>query len=90
MPGPALDGQGRRATAFEHDIDATVHDAVPNAVIRLIRSREIRPDCSAGPVYFVLYDLENEDRARELAATLHATLYGGLGPLAQAVPDTPA
>ncbi len=77
-------------TAFEHDIDAMVYDAVRNAVIRLIRSREIRPDSSAGPVYFVLYDLANEDRARELAAALHAALYGDLGPLAQAVPDTPA
>ncbi|GHF21232.1 hypothetical protein GCM10014715_89280 [Streptomyces spiralis] len=41
-----------------------MYDAVRNAVIRLIRSREIRPDSSAAPVYFVLYDLENEDRAR--------------------------
>ncbi|MFD9099028.1 hypothetical protein [Streptomyces collinus] len=77
-------------TAPQHDIDTTVYDAVRNAVIRLIRSREIRPDSSAGPVYFVLYDLESKDRARELAAALHAALYGDLGPLTQAVPDTPA
>ncbi|GAA3078782.1 hypothetical protein [Streptomyces glomeratus] len=55
-------------------------------VIRLIHSREISPDSSCGPVYFVLYDLESEDRARELAAAL----YGDLGPLTQAVPDTSA
>ncbi|GHD92773.1 hypothetical protein [Streptomyces naganishii] len=95
MPYVAVECQAQRwtvkadaLTAFEHDIDATVYDAVRNAVVRLIRSREIRPDSSAGPVYFVLYDLKNEDRARELAAALHAALCGELSPLAQAVPDT--
>lgn len=77
-------------TAPQHVIDTTAYDAVRTAVIQLIRSHEIRPDSSAGPVYFVLYDVEREDRARELAAALHAALYGDLGPLDRAVPDTPA
>ncbi|MFF5546692.1 hypothetical protein [Streptomyces olivaceoviridis] len=77
-------------TAPQHHIDTAVYDAIRNAAIHLIRSREIRPDSSCGPVYFVLYDLECEDRARELAAAPHAALYGDLGPLTQAVSDTPA
>lgn len=75
-------------TAPQHAVDTTVYDAIRTAVIQLIRSREIRPDSSAGPVYFVLYDVGSEHRARELAAALHAALYADLGPLAQAVPDT--
>ncbi|MET8615675.1 hypothetical protein [Streptomyces misionensis] len=55
-------------TAFQHDIDATVYDAVRNAVIRLIRSREIRPDSSAGPVYFVLYERGPGARTRRRTA----------------------
>ncbi|GLW47613.1 hypothetical protein Stsp02_32750 [Streptomyces sp. NBRC 14336] len=66
---------------------AGAYDAIRAAVIRLIRSREIRSDSSAGPVYFVLYDVESEPRARELAAALHAALYGDLEPLARAVPE---
>ncbi|MFF1570763.1 hypothetical protein ACFVY1_46855, partial [Streptomyces sp. NPDC058293] len=57
--------------------------------IRLIRAREIHPDSSAGPVYFVLHDVDNEPRARELAAALHAALYGDLQPLTRACPPCP-
>ncbi|WP_405475564.1 hypothetical protein [Streptomyces sp. NBC_00009] len=63
-----------------------MYDAVREAVIRLIRSQEIRPDSSAGPVYFVLHDVDNDPRARELAAALHAARYGDLEPLTRAVP----
>ncbi|MET9072480.1 hypothetical protein ABZX95_09880 [Streptomyces sp. NPDC004232] len=66
-----------------------MYDAVREAVLRLIRSRQIRPDSSAGPVYFVLHDVASEARARELAAALHAALYGHLEPLARAIPLTP-
>ncbi|MQY39813.1 hypothetical protein SRB17_78410 [Streptomyces sp. RB17] len=66
-----------------------MYDAVRTVVLRLIRSREFRHDSSAGPVYFVLYDVESEYRARELAAALHAALYGHLEPLAHAMPGTP-
>ncbi|MFI1769157.1 hypothetical protein ACH41H_45000 [Streptomyces sp. NPDC020800] len=73
-------------TAPQHVIDDTAYDAVRTAVIQLIHSGEIRPDSSAGPAYFVLYDVGGEHRARELAAALHAALYGDLGPLARAMP----
>jgi hypothetical protein len=84
--GPLWAVKADALTAPQHTI--TVHDAVREAVIRLIRSREIRPDSSAGPVDFVLHDVGSEGRARELAAALHAALYGDLEPLARAVPST--
>jgi hypothetical protein len=85
----AVERQGPRWTAKadaltagpDHAVDDAVYDAIRGAVIRLIRSREIRPDSSAGPVYFVLHDIGSEQRARELAAALHAALYGNLEPL---------
>ncbi|MFE6904558.1 hypothetical protein ACFVFJ_48720 [Streptomyces sp. NPDC057717] len=75
-------------TAPQHTIDSAVYDAVREAVARLIHAREIRPDSSAGPVDFVLHDVDSEGRARELAAALHAALYGDLEPLTRAVPST--
>ncbi|MFE0206892.1 hypothetical protein [Streptomyces sp. NPDC058985] len=77
-------------TAPEHIVGGTVYDGVRRAVIRLIRRREIRSDSSAGPVYFVLYDVESELRAREVAEALHAALYGDIGPLVRAVPESSA
>jgi hypothetical protein len=91
----AVEGQGTlwtvkadALTAPPHTIDPAVHDAVREAVIRLIHAHEIRPDSFAGPVDFVLHDVDNEVRARELAAALHAALYGNLEPLTRAVPPT--
>ncbi|MET7931919.1 hypothetical protein ABZT43_50900 [Streptomyces sp. NPDC005349] len=75
-------------TAPQHTIDSAVHDAVRAAVARLICDGEIRPDSFAGPVEFVLHDVGSEGRARELAAALHAALYGDLEPLTRAVPPT--
>ncbi|RFC71096.1 hypothetical protein [Streptomyces sp. AcE210] len=86
--GPLWMVKADALTAPQHTITTTAHDAVREAVIRLIRSREIRPDSSAGPVDFVLHDVGSEGRARELAAALHAALYGDLEPLARAVPPT--
>lgn len=92
----AVERQGPRWTvkadalpAPQHSIAAAAHDAVREAVIRLVRARQIRPDSTVGPVYFVLYDVDSESRARELAAALHAALYGDLAPLARAVPPLP-
>ncbi|MGW6145289.1 hypothetical protein [Streptomyces sp. NPDC055140] len=65
-----------------------MYNAVREAVVRLIRSREIRSDSSAGPVDFVLCDVDSEGRARELAAALYSALYGDLEPLTRAVPPT--
>ncbi|OKK02418.1 hypothetical protein AMK26_22430 [Streptomyces sp. CB03234] len=91
----AVENQGRRWTVKadaltagqDHTVGDDAYDAIRAAVIRLIQAREIRSDSSAGPVYFVLYDVETEHRARELAAALHAALYGDLEPLTRAVPE---
>ncbi|MFB8000310.1 hypothetical protein ACFC4G_47105 [Streptomyces sp. NPDC056002] len=85
-PGPRWTVKADALTAPQHTIDPAVYNAVREAVIRLIRSHEIRPDSSAGPVSFDLHDVEGEVRARELAAALHAALYGDLDPLISAVP----
>lgn len=86
--GPRWTVKADALTAPQHAIDTAVYDAVREAVIRLIRTRQIRPDSSAGPVYFVLHDVDSEHRARELAAALHTALYGNLEPLTRAVPLT--
>ncbi|WP_406190353.1 hypothetical protein OG331_51730 [Streptomyces sp. NBC_01017] len=65
----------------------TVIEALRAAVAHLVRSREIRPDSHASPVYMELYDIGTESRARELAAALHAALYGDLTLLSRAVPE---
>ena len=84
--GPRWTVKADALTAPQHSIDTAVYDAIREAVVRLVRSRQIRPDASAGPVYFVLHAVDSEPRARELAAALHAALYGALAPLASAVP----
>ncbi|MGW2207410.1 hypothetical protein [Streptomyces sp. NPDC001774] len=84
--GPRWTVKADALTAPQHSIGSAVHEAVQAAVSRLVRSRQIRPDSSAGPVYFLLYDVDSEHRARELAAALHAALYGDLEPLVRAVP----
>lgn len=86
--GPRWAVKADGLTAPRHSIDASVYDAIREAVIRLIGSRQIRSDSSAGPVYFVLHDVGGERRARELAAALHAALYGDLEPLTRAVPQS--
>ncbi|MBE1582821.1 hypothetical protein ACFPOI_59690 [Nonomuraea angiospora] len=73
-------------TAPQHAVADSVYDAVRAVVIQLLRAGEIRSDSSAGPVYFVLHDMAEEGRARELAAAPHAALYGNLAPLARAMP----
>ncbi|MFJ4327415.1 hypothetical protein ACIP3A_30460 [Streptomyces tricolor] len=70
-----------------HTVADGTYNAIRAAVLRLIRARKVRSDSSAGPVYFVLYDVETEGRTRQLAAALHAALYGDLAPLARAVPE---
>ncbi|MER6599734.1 hypothetical protein ACWDBC_08325 [Streptomyces parvus] len=79
--GPRWTVKADALTAPEHTIGTAAFEAVREAVIHLIRTRQIRPDSSAGPVYFVLHDVDGETRARELAAALHAALYGDPEPL---------
>lgn len=87
--GPRWTAKADVLTAGPHQtVKNGVYDAIRAAIIRLIRTRQIRPDSSAGPVYFVLHDIDSKPRARELAAALHAALYGDLAPLARAVPET--
>ncbi|MFF3460138.1 hypothetical protein ACFYXH_38750 [Streptomyces sp. NPDC002730] len=89
----AVKRRGRRWTvtadaltaAPGHVVDGAC-DAIRDAVIRLVRDREVRSGSSAGLVHITLYDVADEERARELAAAMHAALYGDLEPLARAVP----
>ncbi|MDF3291929.1 hypothetical protein [Streptomyces silvisoli] len=69
-----------------HTVEDTVNDAVRAAMLRLVRNHEIGLDAYTGPIYFMMHSVRTEGRARELAAALHAALYGDLEPLALAVP----
>ncbi|MGP3992099.1 hypothetical protein [Streptomyces sp. 3N207] len=72
-----------------HVVDEAAQDAIRAAFTRLARNRETREySLYSGPVYYVLSDLESEERAREIAAALHAAIYVDLEPLARAVPAT--
>ncbi|MGW0926967.1 hypothetical protein ACWD3J_49810 [Streptomyces sp. NPDC002755] len=71
-----------------HSVDDSVNDAVRAAITRLVRNREVGADAYAGPIYFMMHNVPSEERARELAAALHAALHGDLEPLHRAVPLT--
>ncbi|WP_211363011.1 hypothetical protein [Streptomyces phaeoluteigriseus] len=88
----AIERQGQRWTVKAdtltagpgHTVDARVGDAARDAVRRLVLDGEVRSDAYVGPVYFVLHGVQSEARAREIAAALHATLYGDPEPLTRA------
>ncbi|MEU0853416.1 hypothetical protein ABZ387_36710 [Streptomyces flaveolus] len=69
-----------------HAVDDAANDAVRAAIPCLVDNREVDLDAYAGPIYFMMHGVRSEDRARELAAALHAALYGDLEPLTRAVP----
>ncbi|MGX1916029.1 hypothetical protein ACWIID_45710 [Streptomyces phaeochromogenes] len=71
-----------------HSVDDTVNDAVRAAIDRLVHTREVGADAYPGPIYFMMHNVSSEERARELAAALHAALHGDLEPLNHAVPPT--
>ncbi|MEU6971987.1 hypothetical protein AB0A71_30530 [Kitasatospora aureofaciens] len=73
----------------DHTVTDAVNDAIRAAITRLIQSHEVDLDAYTGPVYFMMHGVRSEERARELAAALHAALYGQLEPLARAVPPVP-
>ncbi|MCG7206567.1 hypothetical protein [Streptomyces arenae] len=73
-------------TVPQHAVADSVYDAIRAAVIHMIRAGEIPSGSSTGPVYFVLHDVADESRACELAAALHAALYGNPAPFARAMP----
>ncbi|MFJ4429143.1 hypothetical protein [Streptomyces bobili] len=93
----AIESQGQRWTVKADTltagpglaVDAGVGDAARDAVRRLVLGGEVRSDAYVGPVYFVLHGVQSEARAREIAAALHAALYGDLEPLARVVPAAP-
>ncbi|MFC9930006.1 hypothetical protein [Streptomyces sp. NPDC127190] len=73
--GPRWTVKADTLTAPDPTVNDSVHDAVRNTVIPLIRSRQIRRGSSAGPVYFVLYDIDGDLAQGGLGAR------SGLGPV---------
>lgn len=73
----------------DHAVADAVNEAIRAAILRLVGNREADFGAYTGPVYFMMHGVHNEGRARELAAALHAALYGDLEPLARAVPSGP-
>jgi hypothetical protein len=69
-------------TAPAHVVDEVAAAAIREAAVRLVRDRVVRSGSVAGPANVVLYDVAGEDRARQLAAALHAALHSDLEPLA--------
>lgn len=65
-----------------------MNDAIQAAIVRLVQNHEVGADAYTGPIYFMMHDVSSEERARELAAALHAALHGDLEPLERAVPPT--
>ncbi|MGW4568213.1 hypothetical protein ACWEN3_39590 [Streptomyces sp. NPDC004561] len=72
-----------------HTVADAGNDAVRAAILRLVHNHEADFGAYTGPVYFMMHGVGNEERARELAAALHAALYGELEPLSRAVPPAP-
>ncbi|GGX56070.1 hypothetical protein [Streptomyces fructofermentans] len=72
-----------------HMVDNEVNEALRNAITRLVDNHEVDIDAYRGPIYFMMRTTSSEERVRELAAALHAALYGDLDPLDRAVPPTP-
>ncbi|MEU6688394.1 hypothetical protein [Streptomyces sp. NPDC046832] len=71
-----------------HSVDNTANDAIRAAIVRLVHTREVGADAYAGPIYFMMHYVSSEERARELAAALHAAPHGDLDLLNRAVPPT--
>lgn len=78
----SLDGEGRHFHGPDPRGREVVAAAIREAAVRLVRDRAVRSGSAVGPAYVVLYDVAGEDRARQLAASLHAALHGDLEPLA--------
>ncbi|MEV0982595.1 hypothetical protein [Streptomyces sp. NPDC049915] len=69
-----------------HTVADAVNEEVQTTITRLVQRREVDWGAYTGPIYFMMHGVGSEERARELAAALHAALYGDLEPLARAVP----
>ncbi|MGX1887649.1 hypothetical protein [Streptomyces sp. NPDC055287] len=92
----AIESEGPRWTVKADTLTAgpgysvvdTVNDVVRAAIVRMVHNGEVGADAYAGPIYFMMHSVSSEERARELAAALHAALHGDLEPLNRAVPPT--
>ncbi|MFE4972716.1 hypothetical protein ACFRAR_11425 [Kitasatospora sp. NPDC056651] len=73
-------------TALGHQVDDEVQVALSEAAVRLVASGELSSGSSPGPVHITLRGVADLERARELAAAVHAALLGDLVPLRHAVP----
>ncbi|MEV6022158.1 hypothetical protein [Streptomyces sp. NPDC052036] len=71
-----------------HAVADAVNEEVRAAITRLVERHEVDWGAYTGPIYYMMHGLRSEERARELAAALHAALYGDLEPLTRAVPPT--
>ncbi|MFD8257717.1 hypothetical protein [Streptomyces griseoluteus] len=71
-----------------HAVADAVNEEVRAAIARLVERREVDWGAYTGPIYFMMHGVRDEERARELAAALHAALYGNVEPLTRAVPPT--
>ncbi|MFI9245745.1 hypothetical protein ACIGXF_24910 [Streptomyces sp. NPDC053086] len=69
-----------------HAVADAVNEEIRAAILRLVERREVDWGAYTGPVYFMMHGVQSEERARELAAAIHAALYGDPEPLARAVP----
>ncbi|MEU8881857.1 hypothetical protein [Streptomyces hydrogenans] len=78
--GPRWRIKADTLTAPGHAVESGVYDSVQEAIGRLIRTGQVHPGSYAGPACLVLHDVDSEQRARELAAALHAALYGDPAP----------
>lgn len=68
-----------------HIVEDAVIAAIRAATAKLLSSGQIGPSAGTGPVHYTLPGVLEEQRARELAAALHAALYGECEPLDRAV-----
>ncbi|MET8954770.1 hypothetical protein ACWEO4_45295 [Streptomyces sp. NPDC004393] len=92
----AIECEGHRWTVKADTLTAgpgqavadAVNEEVRAAITRLVERREVDWGAYTGPIYYMMHGLRSEERARELAAALHAALYGDLEPLTRAVPPT--
>ncbi|MFE5402161.1 hypothetical protein ACFQ9Z_12300 [Streptomyces sp. NPDC056580] len=71
-----------------HVVSDVVNEEVRAAMTRLVERGEVDWGAYMGPIYFMMHGVRPEERARELAAALHAALYGDLEPLTRSVPPT--
>ncbi|WP_406734020.1 hypothetical protein [Streptomyces sp. NBC_01794] len=69
-----------------HEIADAINEEIRAAITRLVQRHEVDWGAYTGPIYFMMHGVQSEERARELAAALHAALYGDLEALAHAVP----